>query len=94
LKVLSFSDLTSIGGAAVAYNRVADSLRSKGNQVQTVTAEESIISDTENSVLFQGKKNTTTRKLILKSITRSIAFQDENQSLEKSIRNSPKTIQP
>jgi glycosyltransferase involved in cell wall biosynthesis len=56
LKVLSFSDLTSIGGAAVAYNRIADSLRSKGNQLQTVTAEESHIPGAENSVLFQGKK--------------------------------------
>ncbi len=56
LKILSFSDLRTSGGAAIAYQRISHTLRTNGNQVWTVTTEESHHTDSQNNVLFLGKK--------------------------------------
>ena len=85
MKILSISDLSSTGGAAIAGNRISSALKSNGAEVIQLSSDGTYTDD--QRVLFNGKKFSALHNLLspLISATKAKSLNDKN--LNHQFRN-------
>jgi glycosyltransferase involved in cell wall biosynthesis len=82
LRILSISDLTSTGGAAIAGNRISDALRTNGAEVIQLSSDGR--NTKEQRALFYGKKFSAAHDLLSPFVSASKAksLRDKNLKLQ------------
>jgi len=84
LRILSISDLSSTGGAAIAGNRISDALRTKGAEVIQLSSDGT--NTKEQRVLFNGKKFSALHNLLTPLISSSHAKSLRDNNLNNQLR--------
>ena len=82
MKILSISDLSSTGGAAIAGNRISDALRTNGAEVIQLSSDGR--NTNEQRALFSGKKFSTLHDLLslLASASKIKSLRDKDLNLQ------------
>ena len=84
MRILSISDLSSTGGAAIAGNRISDALRTKGAEVIQLSSDGT--NTKEQRVLFNGKKFSALHNLLTPLISSSHAKSLRDNNLNNQLR--------
>jgi len=84
LKILSLTDLSSIGGAAIAGNRISETLRSNGVEVVQLSSDGRI--SKENRVLLNGKKFSSLDNILSPFFSKRIAKSLRDNNIKHQFR--------
>jgi len=84
LKILSLTDLSSIGGAAIAGNRISETLRSNGVEVVQLSSDGRI--SKEKRVLLNGKKFSSLDNILSPFFSKRIAKSLRDNNIKHQFR--------